>query len=235
MTDKTQELDIDQEDLEAGRDAAKHSVKALDEDYTIEVLGAPYGGHFAGRDGHGEYFTKNTNFMIDEGDARPVTYYHGQTPGGMREFNVATVGKAWMIRRDAMGVWFKVILNTANKYAKRLWDSAKKGGLYGSTGTISYLSRTQRNGEITQWPIGELALMDIGRKRQPANLLAAGHVAKAFEEAGLELPEMLTEDPDGSDSIEESNQAKSSLSEAEATAAIVTVAMSLALQSEAQE
>ncbi len=189
----------DEEDATAqivGMEAAMKSIKALDEQYALEVLGAPFGGHLPGnRDGHGEYFTKDTNFMIDQGDARPVTYYHGQTPDGDMELAVATVGKAWMIRKDVLGVWFRVVRDTANKYASRLWQAAKQGKLYGSTGTISYLNRATRAGKITQWPIGELALMDIGTKRQPANMLAVGHITKAFEEAGLEIPEVLTEDP----------------------------------------
>src|SRR3990172_650511 len=53
------------------------------DEWELDVLSAPYGGHINGKDAHGEYFSPRTNFYENDGAPLPlVFYYHGYTPDG---------------------------------------------------------------------------------------------------------------------------------------------------------
>lgn len=160
------------------------NVKALaGEDWKLEVLGAPYGGVVNGRDKQGEYFSDKTEFGIEIGAKIPVYYFHGLTPQGklMKEELPEIIGNAVISKRDAKGLWFEVVLNQASKLAKRVWEAALKGLAKASTGAIDHLVRFNPNGsgEILNWTLGELSLLDEGLKRFPANQLAVVIPAKA--------------------------------------------------------
>lgn len=168
------------------------SIKAVEDGdaWKLMVLGAPYGW-----DKDGERFTEKTNFMLDIGESRPAIYFHGlnTNANGVME-TPEVIGKATAVKRDEQGLWFEVILDKANKFAKRVWDAAKRGIAKASSGAINHLVRDEPDGTISVWPIGELSLIDEGLYRHPANPRAVAMPIKSlFESAELEIPQAFSE------------------------------------------
>ena len=163
--------------------------KTEDGEWKLEVLGAPYGGPVGGKDYQGDSFSDRTDFMLDIGDERPVLYYHGDNPDGRPEMKPDVIGKARAIRRDDKGLWFEVALDKTKRFASRVMDAARDNVARASTGTVNYLVRRSADGELLQWPIAELSLLDAVGGRMPANPYATVSVKAMFTEAGLAVPE----------------------------------------------
>jgi hypothetical protein len=168
------------------------AVKAGDE-WTLEVLGLPYGGPIGGKDLQKEYFDEQTDFMLKPGDTRPVIYFHGDNPGGQPDMRPEVIGTAVLDRYDAKGGWFQVTLDKAKKYAQRLWQAAVRGAAAASSGAVAHLVRKGPDGRIITWPVGELTLLDTGEGRMPANPFATVSVKALYDEAGIQMPEAFAE------------------------------------------
>jgi len=167
----------------------KAYVKKTADGWALEVLGAPYGGHRFGKDEQGEYFSENTDFMLEVGDERPVLYFHGADNLGTPTARPEVIGTARVSRRDHQGLWFEVILDKAKQLSKRIYDAALNGIARASSGAINYLVRRSEDGELLTWPIGELTLIDRSDLRRPANELAVAYLKAAYSETGIEFPE----------------------------------------------
>ena len=170
---------------------SKPIVKKTVDGWALEVLGAPYGGHINGRDADGEYFSKQTDFMMDIGDERPVLYYHGADEFGQPTAHPEVIGRARASRRDEFGLWFEVTLDKAKSYAQRIYNAAINGLARASSGAIPHLTRRAADGELLTWAIGELTLLDRTDQRRPANELAVAQLKACFIEAEIEVPKML--------------------------------------------
>ncbi len=171
------------------------AVQAADDEWTLDVLGVPYGGPYGGRDAQGEFFTPETDLWLERIPQRPVVYYHGLAEG---EGAPQVIGREVGWERRADGVWFRVALDRASKLARRVWEAAQQGCARASSGAIGHLVRVAADGRIVVWPIGELSLLD-GRDHQPANPFAVAvpalagapyavevaHAKAVFEAAGL--------------------------------------------------
>ncbi len=171
-----------------------YALKAMGE-WELEVLGVPFGGPDGGKDADGQFFSPKTDLMLKIGEKRPVLYNHGYDPENEMEFRPEVIGEAEYIRVDSRGHWFRVVLNQASSYAKRIMDAARVGLARASSGAVNYLTRIMRQtGEIAMWPFSELTLIDKEPgKREPANEYAVAHLKAAFKEAGIELPEVFAE------------------------------------------
>jgi hypothetical protein len=158
-------------------------------EWVLDVLGAPFGS-VLDKDGDGEWFDGATDFHPDQFGLPPAVYYHGWTPEGKPSTAPAYIGKT--IRRwvDGAGVWFRVVLNKASAYARRVWEAAQQDRARASTGAIPHLARVSPSGHILEWPIGELSLLDVEGGRRPVNRHAVAlPVMKAlYDQAGMELP-----------------------------------------------
>ena len=88
------------------------------------------------------------------------------------------------------GIWWRIVLDKASKFARRIWEAARNGMAAASSGSIAHLVRVARDGEILRWPLGEIALIDTEGKRQPANHFAVALpvMAKLYKDAGRDLP-----------------------------------------------
>ena len=209
--------------------------------WTLRVLGVPYG-----MDAHGQFFSEHTNLYLKPGETRPVMYAHGERPEGGDDIVPEQVGVAVAAERDEKGQWFDVLLDKTSAYARRLWDAAKNGLVRASSGTVDYLVRMARGGEILSWPIGELTLMDLGSSvHQPAHAGAVAY-AKAYMktlDGQFRSLETLAEAPQGQVIVEvdakdapltESDPADTgkagTLSAAEATGIIVAILGALEAQ-----
>ena len=159
--------------------------------WELDVLGVPYGGPNNGRDSDGEYFSAQTKLYLDKYPTVPAVYYHGYDENGAPASEPQIIGKTtgYEVKQD--GVWFRVALDQANEYARRVWEAAKNGIARASSGSISHLRRVARDGHITHWPVAELSIFDAVGNRQPANQYAvAMPVMKAvYAQAGLTLPD----------------------------------------------
>lgn len=162
---------------------------------TLEVLGVPYGGPDNGKDKQGEYFSPRTDIMLKPGDKRPVIYNHGLDPDNHAEIHPKVIGEAEYIGARTDGHWFRVEIEDAIEEADRIVKAAMSGLARASSGAINYLTRTlRRTGEILVWPLAELTLIDYeAGKREPANDYAVATLKAVFDEAKLELPEVLAE------------------------------------------
>ena len=170
------------------------AIKAVEGDeWTLDVLGVPFGSA-EHKDFDGEWFTPKTDIMLKVGESRPALYMHGKTPRGERQERPEVIGVATYtgVRED--GHWFRVVLDKAKTFARRIRDAARRGLAMASSGAIAHLFRRDDKGEIGVWPIGELSLIDVGNGRAPANWDAVAMPIKAvFDDAGLEMPESFVE------------------------------------------
>ena len=176
-----------------------------DDGWRLSVLGAPYGGPNDGKDEDGEYFSKETDFMLNEGDQRPVLYFHGRDELGSPTTRPEVIGRATVSRRDDKGLWFEVILDKAKEFSKRIYEAALAGLARASTGSINYLVRRAADGELLSWPIGELTLIDRSDLRRPANELAVAHLKSAYSQSGIEYPEAFAKSEELEASARERN------------------------------
>ena len=176
-------------------------------DWELDVLAIPYGGPNAGKDSDGEYFSPETELYLDQFPTPLVVYYHGlddnKKPMGAPE----VIGKAQGHEKRPDGVWVRVVLDKANEYAKRVWESAKEGLARASSGSVAHLVRTALDGLITHWAFAELSLFETDTGKQPANnyAVALPAVKAMYEQAGIswpdtpeaEEPEAEAEEPTG--------------------------------------
>lgn len=152
------------------------------------VLGVPFGGPIEGRDADGEAFHKGTDIMLNIGDTRPVTYYHGYGPDDPYEWQEtpAIIGMARLAKQDKRGWWFEVKLDSREMLAQRI--IANPEGAKASSGAVGHMVRMGQAGLINIWPVGELALFDTNDWRLPANDLAVV-TAKSITETTVEADE----------------------------------------------
>lgn len=150
------------------------TVKAITgaDTWELDVLGIPYGGPHNGKDAQGEYFTQATRLHEDKYPLPPVIYYHGLNENGAPFGEPVYIGKAVSFEDKADGRWYRVILDKASEYAKRVWDAALQGLAKASSGSARHLTRRTDDGAILEWPVVELSLFDAIGGRQPANSYA---------------------------------------------------------------
>lgn len=166
------------------------AIKSEGDEWALDVLGVPFGGHNNGKDSDGEFFSPRTKFHEDKFGLPVACFYHGYDENGRPAGTPQYIGKTVSREQRGDGVWYRVILNKASAYAKRVWEAAKQGLAKASSGSVAHLVRKGKDGEILEWPVAELSIFDTGGKRQPANQYAVAlPVMKAiYREAGLSLP-----------------------------------------------
>jgi len=174
-------------------------------DWELDVLGIPFGGPNNGKDTDGQYFSARTKTYFEFFKEIPVFYYHGFNPDRTPQGTPEVIGTAKFDRTDEQGHWFKVSLNRASNFARRVWDAALKGLARASSGAISHLVRVARDGEILQWATAELSVFDTDKNRQPANAYAVAMPAlKArMQSYNLSIPSEL--DDNGAQSLPEAS------------------------------
>jgi hypothetical protein len=168
------------------------SIKAVGDGWELDVLAVPFGGPNDGKDAHGEYFDRSTNTYKEQFPTPLVVYYHGFTPEGKPQGEPVIIGKARYSRTDEQGHWYRIVLNKAVAFAKRVRDAALKNLARASTGTIAHLKRVARDGRILNWAVAEISLFDIEGRRQPANdyAVALPTLKAHYAKAGMALPSL---------------------------------------------
>jgi hypothetical protein len=166
-------------------------------EWVLDVLGVPFGGPNNGRDSDGEFFDAKTNAYTDRYRTPPAVYYHGYSENGRPAGEPQFIGKSEYTRTDERGHWYRVVLDKANAYAKRVWEAALQGLARASSGSIQHLVRKKPNGHITHWPVAELSIFDAVGDRQPANQYAVALPAlkMVYAQAGVTLPDDIEVPP----------------------------------------
>ena len=153
------------------------SLKSIEEYQSepLSVLFVPFGGHIKGRDSDGEAFHEDTDIVLQPGDSRPITYYHGfgaDDPTKMQD-KPAIIGRLVYTHKDEQGHWGDAFLDSDEEYAKRIMKAIAEGrDVKASSGAVSHLVRYAEGGLIDDWAVGEVALFDTNEWRRPANELA---------------------------------------------------------------
>ena len=175
----------------------RHTIKAIG-DWELDVLGVPF-GDASNRDSDGEYFSKATQTHADKFALPPIVYYHGYDDAGKPSGQPHYIGKAISAETRQDGIWYRVILDKANEYAKRVWEAAKQGAARASSGSIAHLVRKGIDGHIAEWPVAELSVFDAIGNRQPANqyAVAVPVMKSVWNRAGLSLPDDIEPSHEG--------------------------------------
>lgn len=133
-----------------------------------------------------EFFTKSTDYDVEDGDKKTVYFDHGQDPVLKRR----KLSKA-ELKTDDVGVWAETILDTRDKYLGKIYELAEQGKLGWSSGSAPHLVEKAKKSdgfvEITAWPIAEASLT-----HRPCNPFSQAIPMKAFVE---ELAESKGEKP----------------------------------------
>lgn len=132
-------------------------------------------------DAEGEYFSKSTDFDIQEGAQASIYYHHGMDPVMKRR----KLGRGTM-RVDELGVWVEGQLDLRDQYEKAIYAMAEQGKLGWSSGTAGHLVDRQRVGKavhITAWPLGA----DASLTPTPAELRNAAVPVKSLSTESILL------------------------------------------------
>lgn len=164
-------------------------VKALSvgDDWVLDVLVAPFGAPWK-KDGHGEWFSPRTNVRADWFPSPAVLYYHGYDEAGQQP-EPDEIGRVLERSVKNDGIWFRVVLDQVNDYARRVWDAAQRGVARASPGSLAHLVRKAKDGELLHWPIAEISVFDTDGGKQPASPYAVALPAlKARYSSYMEEP-----------------------------------------------
>lgn len=122
-----------------------------------------FGGHLVLFTGYNDpdtdkdFFDKQTDFDIEDGDRVTGYYNHGvDVKMGNRKIGRGTV------KSDDVGIWLEGQLNERDEYIDAIWEMVEEGKLGLSSGALSHLVRREQksngNSHITHWPLGEWSL-----------------------------------------------------------------------------
>jgi hypothetical protein len=161
-------------------------------DWELDVLGVPFGSP-QDLDSDGQYFDASTATHQDKYPTIPAVYFHGRDPEG-RPINPEYVGKATPLRTDERGAWYRVVLDKTKQLAARVWQAAKEGIARASSGSAPHLVRTN-GAQITEWPVVELSVFDMGDGRMPSSRYAVAMptMKSHYEQAGITPPDLTDE------------------------------------------
>ena len=149
----------------------------------IEGYGVPFGGPIKGRDLHGQYFSRKTDFALDliPDGQRPLLYQHGLDSA----VDTAVIGRWGVKRIDDGGVWVRAQLDARSEYINEIKELVDSDALGFSSGTMGHLVKVApKTGEILKWALVELSLTPNPANPNAyivrANKSAAAHVKSLF-------------------------------------------------------
>jgi len=123
------------------------TIKSITDD---EVVLEGYGIVFDTTDLHGEKFTQDTQFFLENVKSVPVLWEHNLT-----DVN-DIMGWAKAVHTDSVGVFFELALKRSNAYVAAIQKLAEKGRIGLSTGALPQTIRRDDN-VIKQWQVCEIS------------------------------------------------------------------------------
>lgn len=110
----------------------------------------------------GEYFTKSTFLGHTKGDMAMATFHHGFPVKGDSEFAVGLsehlFSHAWRTEDTDEALVASLVTDMRNKYERFTAEKVMAGEVSLSSGATGHVVRKKDDGQITVWPIGEIAV-----------------------------------------------------------------------------
>lgn len=128
------------------------AIKALDDSGRVGGYLVAFGNP-DDKDLQGEYFTKDTDFHMDDYPivGERVLYHHGLDS----TIGIRAIGKITEAHMDDVGIWAEAQLKLADEYQRAIFEMVKRGKLGWSSGALPQSYRRASDGHITSWAIQE--------------------------------------------------------------------------------
>jgi hypothetical protein len=100
-----------------------------------------------------DYFTKSTDFGVDEWPSYSSVYYDHAQDTHLKLRRLARAS----LKMDDAGIWAEAQLSRRDAYEEKIYELARKGKLGWSSGTAAHLVEREADGEakrIVSWPLG---------------------------------------------------------------------------------
>lgn len=137
-------------------------------------------------DMEGEYFTKDTDFDLKDGERTSIYYHHGQDPKlGQRKIGEGT------LKVDEVGVWVDGQLAMRDRYEQAIYRMAEQGKQSWSSGTAPHLverERTEKATWIKRWPL-RLDATTTPTPAEPSTRVLTLKAYKALRTESLQVTE----------------------------------------------
>jgi len=133
----------------------------------------------------GDYFTKETNFFIDNYDTRLILYRHGVHP----KIKDKQLGRATLVVDDA-GVFMQGELLLRDAYESAILELIRAGKLGLSSGSMSHLVEKKQVGksfQILSWPIGEASLTPMPVEPRTCAAVSLKDLPNAYDFSELDV------------------------------------------------
>jgi HK97 family phage major capsid protein len=166
-----------------------------------EIILEGYGVFFEATDLHGEKFTKDTEFFLENVKSIPVLWEHN-----LSDVN-DVIGWASPVKTDEVGVFFELALKRSNAYVNAIQKLAEKGRIGLSTGALPQTIRREQN-VIKRWQICEISAtvtpadfrtLGVVEVKALAEVLGEetelGKWAKGLQEEDTKSEKLVTEEP----------------------------------------
>ena len=148
----------------------------------------------------GDFFSKDTEYGIDEESRLPVYYQHGFDP----QLKTRRIGRG-IVKFDDVGLWFEAQLEIRDEYEQMLYQLAESGKLGWSSQAAGSLVEREKLGKayhIKSWPIAEASLTPTPAEARnsavPVKSIyhpeAEAEKPAAVEEQILQVEDTMTED-----------------------------------------
>lgn len=149
-----------------------------------------YGVIFGGKDATGhDYFTKNTEFMMDLVPRKLALYDHTKQDAIKSPIGyIETDG----IKVDDVGIWVRMQVDRHLKYTKAITALAKAGVLGLSSGAVAHLVQKGDDGHIKRWPLVEFSLTPTPAEPRTLSYLELKSLSEAADETSEALKALIS-------------------------------------------
>jgi len=161
------------------------AVKMLTEDDTGAVIGGYLllWGNPAMKDLQGDYFTPETELMLDHYKSAPLLFHHGLDDS----IGLSVIGKRLDAKSDDVGVFVQSWIDKSNRYWAMVEPLLKAERLFYSPGSASHLVKRAPDGKLLSFPVVEDTLTPVPAQYR---LRPVEQIKAAYKAAHLELPDL---------------------------------------------
>lgn len=173
------------------------AVKMLTEDDAGAIVGGYLllWGDPATRDLQGDYFTPETELMLDHYKSAPVLFHHGLD----NDVGLTVIGKRMDAKADDVGVFVQNWIDKSNRYWKMVEPLLRAERLFYSPGSAPHLVKRADDGRLLSFPVVEDTLTPIPAQYR---LRPVEQIKAAYKAACLELPDLAETADAGASDVE---------------------------------
>jgi len=173
------------------------AVKMLTEDDAGAVVGGYLllWGNPAAKDLQGDYFTPDTELMLDHYKSAPALFHHGLDDN----VGLTVIGKRLEAKTDDVGVFVQNWIDKSNRYWKMVEPLLKAERLFYSPGSAPHLVKRAPDGKLLSFPVVEDTLTPTPAQYR---LRPVEQIKAAYKAACLELPDLAEAADAGASGVE---------------------------------